>query len=84
MKETSIEAYQSSHELRIKHHSIILNTMKVINTPLIAEDIAIYAGLEYNQVSRRMKELELQDKVICTQEKGLTSKGRKAFKWMMN
>lgn len=83
MRETSKEAYANLGDLRKNHWRIILSTMREVNKPLIAEQIALNAGLEYSQVSRRMKELEEANKVACTKEKALTTKGRKAFKWIL-
>lgn len=83
MRETSLEAFANSREEAMRHRHIILRTMNRVNTPLIAEDIAFKSGLEYNQVSRRMSELERENRVTCTKETKLTSKGRRAFMWKL-
>jgi len=81
MRATSKEAYAKSEEAGRRHRAIILNTMRRIGRPEIAERIAIEAGLEYNQVSRRLKEIEDRGLIRCTSRKALTSKGRNAFEW---
>ena len=57
--------------------------MRSVNRPLIAEEIAKHSGLEYSQVSRRMSELEREERVLCTDITGFTTKGRRAYKWML-
>ena len=81
MRETSIEAYETAGEIRTIHSRMILNTLKMHNRPLIAEEIAKNSGLRYDQVSRRMSELERDNRVICTDETALTTSGRRANRW---
>ena len=83
MRATSIEAYKSTRDGATIHRHIILRTMKQVNVPLIAEEISKLSGLQYNQVSRRMSELERENKVTCTDETSLTTSGRRAYKWKL-
>lgn len=53
MRETSIIANRMA-DFKPKHHSVILDTMKRVGKPIIAERIAYLSGLNDNQVSRRM------------------------------
>lgn len=84
MRQTSKEAFVASRDGARKHKNIILSTLKRVGRPLIAEEIAKYADLEHSQVGRRMSELEREDKVTRTDITGLTTKGRRAFKWKLN
>ena len=83
MRATSTEAYYEAGELSEIHSKVILRTLKQQNRPLIAEEIAKFSGLRYDQVWRRMSELERDNKVTCTDETSLTSSNRRAFKWRL-
>ena len=82
MRETSIDAYNTAGELQDIHRKMILRTL-INHGPLIAEEIAKYSGLRYDQIARRMSELERDNKVTCTDEISLTTSGRRAFKWQI-
>ena len=83
MRATSIEAFVSTRDGARQHRIIIIRAMNRANRPLIAEEIAMISGLDYNQVSRRMSELERDNKVICTNETKETTSGRRAYKWKL-
>lgn len=76
---TSLDAYKSvSIEMKNNHYSKILKALKSLGSG-IYEEIADYVGMDKNQVSRRLKEMELEELVYKSGLKRPTKSGRSAF-----
>lgn len=77
--ETSREAYLSvTLEMKNTHYSKIIKALKTLGSG-IYEELADYMGMEKNQVSRRLKEMEMQELVYKSGTKRPTRSGRNAF-----
>ena len=81
MKQTSKDAFVQSRESAKSNRHIILNTMNAMKSPMTSEQISEHCGLRYDQVWRRMSELERDNKIRCTNELDVTSSGRFAHRW---
>lgn len=82
--DTSLQAYHSMDgKILAEHYQRILSTLKMLNTA-IYEEIATAAGFtDKNQVSRRLKELEIMELVYKTGTKGLTKSNRQAYHYKL-
>lgn len=80
---TSHEAYRSVHEeMKKSHYGKIISALKVLGTG-IYEEIADTAGMEKNQVSRRLLEMEGLQLVWKPGAKKPTKAGRNAFVYQL-
>jgi len=78
--ETSMEAFNEFTELmREKDHDLIMGALSVLKQANY-EQIAQYLGwTDRNKVSRRLKEIELENKIYKKGDKSLTSSKRNAY-----
>lgn len=78
MKQTSIDAFHSIEGKRETVQSVIVSVMSKFRIPLTSEQIAFYSGLRYDQIWKRMSELENKGIIKDTGEKLLNTSGREA------
>lgn len=81
--ETSKAAYNSvTIEMQKNHYSKILKALKSLGNG-IYEELAEHIGMEKNQVSRRLKEMEQQELVYKSGTKRPTKSGRSAYVYFL-
>lgn len=79
--DTSLQAYdQVTPKMLSEHWSKILSAIKVLKLAT-GEEIAKHCGLDYHQVMRRMREMELAKLVYKPLTKKNTSTGRQAYQY---
>lgn len=69
---------QATSEMRQIHYAKILEGLELVKNANY-EEIALVSGMEKNQVSRRLKEMEGRNLVLKTERTAPTSSGRKAY-----
>ena len=77
---TSYEAADAAKDLASKHFSIIVDCLKA-HGALGKDGIAQYSGLDRNQVSRRLNELEKMNLIRLTGWNVKSSAGRNEREW---
>ena len=77
---TSFEAADSIQESAAKHHKIIQECLKD-NGPLGKDGIARLAGLESNQVARRLSEMKALGLISLTGNTVKSNSGRNEREW---
>jgi predicted transcriptional regulator len=77
---TSFEAADSIQESAAKHHKIIQECLKD-NGPLGKDGIARLAGLESNQVARRLNEMKTLGLISLTGNTVKSNSGRNEREW---
>ena len=81
MKQTSIDAFHSIEGKRETVQSVIVITMSKSRKPLTSEQIAFLSGLRYDQIWKRMSELERNGIVRDTGNTETNTSKRKATVW---
>ena len=81
MKQTSIDAFRSIEGKRETVQSVIVSIMSKFRIPLTSEQIAFYSGLRYDQIWKRMSELERNGIVRDTGNTATNTSKRKATVW---
>jgi predicted ArsR family transcriptional regulator len=81
LSDTSMAAFKAVHpQMKIDHWSRILFAMRILNVPATMEQIAAKAGMELNQVTRRMNEIE-KEGLVHKDGIGKTKSGRACSKY---
>lgn len=84
LSDTSMSAYKMvANDMRVNHWGKILFAMRLLGVPSSMEKIAERAGMELNQVTRRMNEIE-REGLVHKEGKSKTKSGRACYLYVIS
>jgi Fic family protein len=79
LPKTSIEAYKTVGEMKQAHYAKIVSALNKLGGKGTYEEISVFAGINKDQVNRRLSEMERDGTIRNTGENRKTVSGRKAM-----
>ena len=84
LSDTSLAAYKMvANQMKVNHWGKILFAMRLLGVPASMEKISERAGMELNQVTRRMNEIE-KEGLVHKNGKTKTKKGRMCYMYSIS